>query len=179
MHRELLGSGFSGSKGPVIRFLGFLRAGEGLAVTRSETVSKRGKRIAPQSVWAVTRLLAMPRARLDDAQRRVLEALLEGDMEIGGVYRLIQGVRSLISSPAAENGVALRRWIERAAACNVVEFGRLARSLDRDFRAVAAGLTTAWSNAQTEGRVTRLKLIKRQRYGRAGFELFRQCVLMA
>lgn len=45
--------------------------------------------------------------------------------------------------------------------------------------AVEAGLTLEWSNGQTEGQVHRLKLLKRQMYGRAGFELLRRRVLAA
>jgi transposase len=43
--------------------------------------------------------------------------------------------------------------------------------------AVRAALTTDWSNAQAEGQITRLKLLKRQMYGRAGFDLLRRRVL--
>ena len=42
-----------------------------------------------------------------------------------------------------------------------------------------AALTTPWSNGQTEGQVTKLKLIKRSIYGRAGFDLLRRRVLLA
>ena len=45
-------------------------------------------------------------------------------------------------------------------------------------KAVTAGLTPLWSNAQTEGQVTKLKLLKRQRYGRASFALLKRCVLL-
>ena len=45
--------------------------------------------------------------------------------------------------------------------------------------AVQAGLTLRYSNGQTEGQVTRLKLIKRQGYGRANFDLLRKWVLSA
>ena len=40
-----------------------------------------------------------------------------------------------------------------------------------------AGLTLSWSNGQTEGQVHRLKLIKRQMYGRGSFKLLRKRVL--
>ena len=43
--------------------------------------------------------------------------------------------------------------------------------------AVRAGLTLEWSNGQTEGQVNRLKTLKRQMYGRAGFVLLRQRLL--
>jgi transposase len=54
---------------------------------------------------------------------------------------------------------------------------RLARSLTRDKAAVHAALVLPWSNGQTEGQINRLKLIKRQMYGRAKFNLLRVRVL--
>jgi transposase len=43
-----------------------------------------------------------------------------------------------------------------------------------DKQAIQAGLTEEWSNGQTEGQINRLKTLKRQRDGRAGFNLLRQ-----
>jgi transposase len=48
-----------------------------------------------------------------------------------------------------------------------------------DRAAVEAGLSLEWSNSQTEGQVNKLKLLKRQMYGRANFDLLRQRVLRA
>jgi transposase len=56
---------------------------------------------------------------------------------------------------------------------------RFARGLQDDLAAVTAGLTLPWSNGVTEGQIHRLKLVKRQGYGRAGFALLRQRVLHA
>jgi transposase len=56
---------------------------------------------------------------------------------------------------------------------------RFASELREDLTAVTAGLTLEWSNSVTEGHVHRLKLVKRQGYGRAGFALLRQRVLQA
>ncbi len=53
----------------------------------------------------------------------------------------------------------------------------LRRRLKRDDDAVKAGLTLSWSNGQTEGQVHRLKLFKRQMYGRGRFDLLRKRVL--
>jgi transposase len=50
--------------------------------------------------------------------------------------------------------------------------------IKQDYSAVRAALETSWSNGQTEGRVTKLKLIKRAMYGRANFDLLRQRVLL-
>ena len=42
-----------------------------------------------------------------------------------------------------------------------------------------AALTAPWSSGQAEGHITRLKLIKRQMYGRASFDLLRRRILLA
>jgi transposase len=52
-----------------------------------------------------------------------------------------------------------------------------ARTLRRDLHAVEMALTASWSNGPVEGHINRLKMIKRQMYGRAGFELLKARVL--
>ena len=54
---------------------------------------------------------------------------------------------------------------------------RFAYGLSKDISAVAAAVDTSWSTGQVEGQINRLKMIKRQMYGRAGFELLRARVL--
>ncbi len=54
-----------------------------------------------------------------------------------------------------------------------------ARGLEQDGAAVRAALTMPWSNGRTEGQITKLKLLKRQMYGRANFDLLRRRVLLA
>jgi transposase len=70
-------------------------------------------------------------------------------------------------------------WLDAAEQSKVAEFEGFARALRQDCQAVAAALTYEWSNGQVEGQINRLKLIKRQMYGRASFELLRQRVLEA
>ena len=62
-------------------------------------------------------------------------------------------------------------------ASEIKELQREACGLQRDKAAVLTGLTLSYNNGQTEGQVTRIKLIKRMMYGRAGFALLRQRVL--
>jgi transposase len=71
----------------------------------------------------------------------------------------------------------LDSWLAQAEAAGIVEFKRFAQSLRSDYRAVQAALQFSWSNGQTEGQVNRLKLLKRQMYGRAKFDLLRKRVL--
>ncbi len=54
---------------------------------------------------------------------------------------------------------------------------QLARGMRRDYAAVSAAFTSTWSNGQTKGQNTRLKLIKRLGYGRANPDLLRARVL--
>ena len=69
-------------------------------------------------------------------------------------------------------------WIERALSSSTAELQSFAKGLQQDLAAVAAGISLPWSNGQTEGQVNRLKLIKRTMYGRAGFDLLRQRILV-
>jgi len=70
-------------------------------------------------------------------------------------------------------------WLGEADTCGVPALRRLAQGLRADLDAVRAGLTERWSNGPTEGFVHKRKLLKRQGYGRAGFDLLRQRVLCA
>ena len=78
-----------------------------------------------------------------------------------------------------EPAVELDRWLAEARACGVGAIGTFAAALDMDGAAVRAALTEPWSSGQAEGQVNRLKLLKRQSYSRASFDLLRQRVLMA
>jgi transposase len=69
-------------------------------------------------------------------------------------------------------------WLERVRDSHVRELASFAKSLDRDRRAVLAGLESPYSNGQVEGQVNRLKLIKRSMYGRGSFDLLRKRVLL-
>jgi transposase len=76
-------------------------------------------------------------------------------------------------------GQAFDAWLARVTTSGITELQRFARGLMEDRTAVEAGLTLEWSNGQTEGQVNKLKLLKRQMYGRANFDLLRQRVLQA
>jgi transposase len=58
--------------------------------------------------------------------------------------------------------------------CFLAQFARVLR---RDLEAVEQAITSRWSNGPVEGHINRLKMIKRQMYGRAGFELLKARVL--
>ncbi|MBB2754551.1 UNVERIFIED_ORG: transposase [Rhizobium aethiopicum] len=60
----------------------------------------------------------------------------------------------------------LMPWIDRARDSLVASFGN---GVAKDIRAVRAAIVSPWSNGQTEGQITKLKLVKRQMYGRSIF----------
>jgi transposase len=62
----------------------------------------------------------------------------------------------------------LSLWIERARASLVASF---ASGVAKGEAAVRAAITSSWSNGQTEGQITRLKLVRRQMYGRGKIDL--------
>jgi transposase len=80
--------------------------------------------------------------------------------------------------PIARCG-AIDRWLADAGRCDIPSVETFAAGLLQDGDALRAALTTTWSNAQAEGQITRLKLVKRQMYGRANFDLLRRRVLLA
>ncbi len=71
----------------------------------------------------------------------------------------------------------LDAWIHQAQASGVLELRRFSAGLKRDYEAERAALEMPYSNGRVEGHINRLKYLKRQMYGRAGFELLRIRVL--
>jgi hypothetical protein len=76
-----------------------------------------------------------------------------------------------------QSAEALSAWMEKASRSTFGAIHRFTTGLRRDEAAIAAAVSLPWSNGQVEGQVHRLKLIKRQMYGRAGFQLPRRRVL--
>jgi transposase len=95
-------------------------------------------------------------------------AALPGGPPIVHAYTLTQAVLALVRG---RRGEALEAWIAQAPQSGIDALGRFARGLQEDLAAVTAGLTLSWRQGPVEGQITRLKWLKRQRYGRAGFAL--------
>ena len=103
-----------------------------------------------------------------------LEPLRVQDEALARAYQLAQDFRAMVAN--RQVGV-LPRWLQEAQQSGLAELRSLAAGIYRDYDAVHAALSTEYSNGQTEGQVNRLKLIKRQAYGRAQFDLLRLRVL--
>ena len=89
------------------------------------------------------------------------------------------GERFLALLRERQGTLACDRWVTDAAAGSVPELRRFVIKLQQDLPAVRAACHENWSNGPTEGQVTRLNLIARQRFGRASFDLLRRRHLLA
>jgi transposase len=113
---------------------------------------------------------------LADDDRDYLDHLCEHEPTVAAAYTLAQDFAAMIRKRQGERFAA---WLEQARASGIAELSGFARGLLDDRAAVEAALRLPWSNGQTEGQVNRLKLLKRQMYGRAGFDLLRRRWLLA
>ena len=107
-------------------------------------------------------------------QQQYLTHLCEADQEIAQTYELIQEFTTMLRERKGERFDA---WLEKVEQQGVCELRSFALSLKKDYEAVKAGLTLVWSQGPVEGHVHRLKLLKRQAYGRASFQTLRKRVL--
>jgi transposase len=122
----------------------------------------------------VATLLVQRPERLTAEERSYVARLCEQTPSIALAYTLTQDFAAMVRDRL---GQQLDGWLAKAKDSGVKELAAYARGLESDYAAVAAGLRLPWSNGQTEGQVNKLKLVKRQMYGRANFDLLRLRVL--
>ena len=108
----------------------------------------------------------------DAKQQRARLYSQEG--EIAEAITLTQDFAALVRQRQPEH---LEGWLERATASGLQAFQSFANGFRADYAAVKAGVTLSWSTGPVEGQINRLKMLKRQMYGRAGIGLLRQRVL--
>jgi transposase len=109
--------------------------------------------------------------KADSGRHRFLKALYKTSPELEALGHTARGFFEMIRN---RDAAAWPQWLEDATLSPLASF---ARQLERDRNAVDAALRLPWSNGMVEGQIHRLKLIKRQMYGRAGFDLLRLRVL--
>jgi transposase len=130
----------------------------------------------PPTPRQVTWRLARPAKGLKDTERNDVERWCGACPQLAEAYALTQQLSAMIRQ---RTGSSLDGWLDAATASCVAEVRGLAAGIKRDQAAVQAAMTLQWSTGQVEGQNNRLKLLKRQTYGRAGFQLLRQRVLHA
>lgn len=172
LHREIVAHGFRGSRPLVSTFVARLRRAEraGMPVT---PIPIAGDPLTPHA--AAMLLLRRPEG-WSDGERATIEQLRACHRDIATTMAFTERFVALVRERRGED---LAPWLADAQVSGIREIGQFAIKIRQDEAAVRAGCTLSWSNGQTEGQVTRLKLLKRQMYGRAKFDLLRQRALAA
>ena len=91
---------------------------------------------------------------------------------------LAEHVRAFADLLTRRRGADLESWMTTVEASDLPALHGFVRGLRKDLPAVVAGLSLPYSNGPIEGANTKVKLVKRQMYGRAGFPLLRQRILL-
>ena len=169
--RELVPLGFRGRPTTVRHWVG-------ARCRRSVEQDGRASAELP-AVWPVPRGYRLARLLMSDTSR------LTADDELFRV-RLFEDEPALGAAItwAKRLNAILRRQMtadldELLIAADGILLARFAAGLRRDFAAISAALKLPWTTSPVEGQISRLKMLKRTMYGRAGFELLRARVMHA
>jgi transposase len=165
LYREIQVKGYRGKRGMVAQLVaGWRKSGKAAS-------SKAPRRIAPRHAAI---LVTRPAEKMTEEQRQLLDRISGQCPEVSDLRRMALAFRDALM---ANESTDLKQWITRAKRCEFGAVVRFAYGLEKDISAVSAAVDTEWSTGQVEGQINRLKMIKRQMYGRGGFHLLRARVL--
>lgn len=103
-----------------------------------------------------------------------LDVLRSANVEVAQAMTLDQTFAKMLGKRVP---ASLEPWLQEASDSELPELCQFAGGIKRDESAVLAALSHHWSNGPVEAQVQKLKLVKRQMFGRAKFDLLRQHVL--
>jgi transposase len=121
----------------------------------------------------IARLLTIGRDQLSKSEAVTVAAVEAGIPLLVEAREIVATFQTIVRKRLAD---ALDPWLERAKSSLVASF---ANGVIKDKAAVAAAISSPWSNGQTEGQITKLKLVKRQMYGRGKLDLLQARVIGA
>ena len=165
LYQEIRQKGYSGKHAMVRRFVsGWRKTGKAASPETPQRISPKHAAI----------LVTRPADKITDEQQQLLDRIEAQCPDAIDLRRISLGFRAAL---VADDSSQLRRWVEDAKHSEFGPVVRFAYGLQKDISAVSAAVDTSWSTGQVEGQINRLKMIKRQMYGRAGFELLRARML--
>ncbi|MGW7674358.1 ISL3 family transposase [Streptomyces sp. NPDC054775] len=166
LHREITARGFRGHYSLVRDWI------------RRELPQRGGFTPAPPppSIRQVTGWLTRHPATLTEEEKLHRKAVLDRCPELTSAAELTSSFAEMLTTLSGDR---LPEWITEATDVSLPGISSFAGGLNSDFDAVTAGLTTDWNSGPVEGVVNRIKMLKRQMFGRAGFALLRKRVLLA
>lgn len=141
---------------------------------RKQSQTDRPKLLERLATKQATMLLCKGADDRSAVEQQLFERLIEKIPTYAFVLALAIEFREALQR---RDPAAIRRWIHNTTRCGIAPLVRFAWGLHRDLRAVVVAAETERSSGQVEGHINRLKTIKRQMYGRAGFALLRARVL--
>ena len=133
---------------------------------RSEKAGFAFTRITPPA-RLLSRLMTTRREHLSNVDAITVAAIETGVPALAAARDLMERFHRMLRSRDIE---ALAPWVADISGSLLASFGK---GITADLAAVRAALSEPWSNGQTEGQITKLKLVKRQMYGRAKLDLLR------
>ncbi|MGW8395864.1 ISL3 family transposase [Streptomyces lydicus] len=159
---EIKAHGYAGGYGTVRAYLRPFR----------KAVPADARPPTPRTVtrWILTRPDALP-----ENDRLKLKSVLTHCPELEALTRHVRDFAQILTQL---QGDRFLEWIAAVRADDLPSMQTFVNGLERDIDAVIAGLTLPWNSGIVEGHVNRIKMIKRQMYGRAGFALLRKRVLL-
>jgi transposase len=113
--------------------------------------------------------------QLTSRQHRQLAFVQQAHPDLSTAYELAGNFVELVTTRQTDG---LPRWLEAASQSEIAELNALARGMRRDGAAVQAALWLPWSTGPVEGQIIRVKMLKRTMFGRSGYPLLRQRVLV-
>jgi transposase len=164
---EITTRGYTGSDQTVRRYLHPLRVA-GLPAPPPVAT--------PPTMRQVTGWLTRRPEDLSEADTATLNKIIDRCPAVASTYDLVRDFATILTQL---HGEQLPTWLARVDHDGEPELRAFAAGLRRDLAAVTNGLTLPYSSGAVEGNVNRIKTIKRQMYGRAGFDLLRRRVLLA
>jgi len=164
LHCELRTRGYTGSLRTLRRVTAQLRRDSAVPPPPAAPAAKKVAR------WILT-----PPGDLTVADRAELAQITTRCEELATTQALVRDFADMLCH---RHGDHLPAWAAQAQASTVSELRGFAKGLRKDWAAVTAGLTLPYSSGAVEGHVNRIKMIKRQMYGRAKPDLLRKRVLL-
>ena len=176
--RELRDQGFMGSYAVVASYVTPLRRGQAVRQVAGGRALEPPESSETSALTARALSYVMIRRASDrtDEERDQLDQVQQQDAIIAQIATLADDFTKMVRERLSGQ---LGDWLETVQASAYASLKSLATGIGQDLLAVRAALELPYSNGQTEGQVTRLKLLKRQMYGRANLDLLRQRVLYA
>ena len=117
--------------------------------------------------------MTIARDQLSKAESVTIAAIEAAAPALVEARRLLERFHTMIRKKITDD---LDPWIAEAKASLITSF---ATGITKDKAAVRASIIQPWSNGQTEGQITKLKLVKRQMYGRAKIDLLQARLVTA